>query len=1098
MDLQPEGSAGAGNSLVAYDVAAAGGRRWSLPAAGAEPAGTWFLGPPLAVDGDLYVLVEEKGEARLDVIDAATGTVTWTQPLAEIDEPLAVDHAGARGRRLAGLTPAVADGVLVCPLGVGTVMAVDLATRTLRWAFHYAIPADDGGADAGPTPFGPKTAGLPGLPRDSIPVIAAGRVLLTPRDCDDLVCLDLRSGSPAWADPPGGGLNVAGVVDDTVVVVGRNAVAALALADGSRRWELPWERVGGRPSGRGLLTPTSLLLPVDGPAVVEIGIADGGIRGRSVARGGAVPGNLVAHRGAVISRGLGTLDVFHQTASLQARLEAVEAEESESAWAAHWRGQLDLDRGHIAAGLALLKTAASSGGFGGGPETLSEAVIVGMRCDFATAAPAWRDVWQVEARRPGGPSSGARAVLRAAVDGFLQSGDLAAAWEPARELLAVDEPLIGDPPVPDPIDEALAVTEDRWLGGRLAELAIRGPEPLRHQIDAAVAAALARTVDGDGDVRLERLERLVGRLGNHPAAATVRQALLDEFDARLAAGRDTGAAARLSLRRDVLRLAFPASAAEPPAADDDWPLGRVTIDRSQATLPTEPEPGRSRRLPLAFTADRPFLPGIGLAHDLQHGCLLVLDGYGRRIAEPLAIDAGQLRLDLGWPPQSAGVEASCLGRMLFVRSGGAVSAYDLAADCGGRNLWTRSDGSAATRDPAGGWIRPLDGDAPEVGGLPLGLSMDAAEPAAVRVRGGGARISGVLHHDRRSLALLDPFSGCVAWERHGLPPASELVCDDDFVTICGRDGEESLVFSMQDGRLVRTLRLPPSRQRLGTFGRWIVATVPAADAVEDGAVGLRLEMIDPATAERQSLGDTAADSRAVLTGDRLLVIDRDGLLTAYDLARRRAAFEVRLPEVPQRVDFLQAIPWHDRLLVVAGSQGGDPAAAGAGSRRGSAGGGDRPAVDAAVWALDRSTGDPAWPVPATVAGMSLSAGQPPLVPTLVFHRHVARGGERQRLDLLALDKRTGHAVLAERGLVVHAGFTGAAVQGDPEAHAISVREAETGSRGFLVTYTGVPQPPQRPFQADREPGPHLGRFEGPLGPLPGNGRHPGTPMRRRP
>jgi hypothetical protein len=82
-----------------------------------------FLGAPLPAGDAIYVLAEEKGEIRLDVLEAATGRVAWSQPLAEVDEDRSIDSRDSNSRRLAGLSPALAEGVLVCPTGAGAVVA---------------------------------------------------------------------------------------------------------------------------------------------------------------------------------------------------------------------------------------------------------------------------------------------------------------------------------------------------------------------------------------------------------------------------------------------------------------------------------------------------------------------------------------------------------------------------------------------------------------------------------------------------------------------------------------------------------------------------------------------------------------------------------------------------------------------------------------------------------------------------------------------------------------------------------------------------------------------------------------------------------------
>ena len=68
-------------------------------------------------------------------------------------------------------------------------------------------------------------------------------------------------------------------------------------------------------------------------------------------------GNLVAYRGEVVSQGVDSLDVFHQSAPLDARIETALKADAGDAWAMLWRGQLQLDRGDIADGIAKVRAA---------------------------------------------------------------------------------------------------------------------------------------------------------------------------------------------------------------------------------------------------------------------------------------------------------------------------------------------------------------------------------------------------------------------------------------------------------------------------------------------------------------------------------------------------------------------------------------------------------------------------------------------------------------------------------------------------------------------------------------------------------------------
>ncbi len=76
-----------------------------------------------------------KGEIRLLCIDAKTGSVAWTQQLAVVEQER--EAVQDPFRRLAGVSPSYADGVLVCPTSNRSVVAVDLATRSLLWGYVY-------------------------------------------------------------------------------------------------------------------------------------------------------------------------------------------------------------------------------------------------------------------------------------------------------------------------------------------------------------------------------------------------------------------------------------------------------------------------------------------------------------------------------------------------------------------------------------------------------------------------------------------------------------------------------------------------------------------------------------------------------------------------------------------------------------------------------------------------------------------------------------------------------------------------------------------------------------------------------------------------
>lgn len=1044
-----------GNTLSAYDIGT-GAVRWRFPerapgGATEPPESTiWFLGPPLVAESDIYILTEEGGEARLECRASEDGRVRWQQPLVSYDEHETIMNPQARGRRLAGLTPALADGVLVCPLGAGCVVALDTATRSLLWAHHYTrAPAGDEGQARGVIrPLG-----------EPCPVIAGGLVLLAPYDAPGLICLRVRDGKPAWPSPKRGRLRVAGVVGNRAIVVGDAVVEALDMATGNRVWKLPLADLG-RPSGRGVLTPQSLLLPLDTPEVIEIGLADGRIKGRAPARDGGVPGNLVAHRGELISRGVDSLDVFHQEAALESRIETARAKNPANPWAAYWGGQVAIEHGEVAQGLKLVDKALASPSLRLPPGDLSDTVVRALHRDFAVAA-----AWQ-EGRGEDGVTP---AVSRTLMDGFLTAGDAARAWATGRRLLDAPTPA-DDGGVRDPSDPWLTIAPDRWVRGRLGRLVAAADEPLRRQVYEAcrglVTSALAAP-EASGKQR--DLDSLAERLGTLPAAEPLR---LQRGTATSGSG-SRQMAVRASLEALTIAPPVASPATDVNAVDSAWPLGRVTLRRgARSTRPADH--GRTHPLPLALAgAGMPGTRAVQAMLDGGERQLVVTDRFGRPIGGPVPVEGVGQELLMPWANRTSAVEAAVVGRALFVRTRKELLAYDIEAAPGrGRGLWRRSE-YAATADATGDarWPGGVGGRVARDGGVPLGMRITEPEESP---RGDGrgfvALPEYVVVPGPRSLALLDPASGRLLWERQRLPPGLEWTVGRDMLCGLTVDGHDSIVLAADDGRLLHTYDVPHRRQRLVTHGRSIV-TIRSIDDLPGrfSARRVRLDLVDPAARTIRSLGEFSGEARATEAGPgRLAVMEPGGELWVIDLDTETIVFQVKLPDAPRRFARLTVQACRDRYFVFAGSpdEGDDtidisplqqlmlssPAAA---------------AMSGRLWALDRVDGQTLWPVPAIIDRHCLHTAQPPDLPVLTFCRLIRGRGERDQtwLSLLVLDKRTGHAVLEDDRIAIQAhSFLGCDISGSPDDHTITIAEHGGGPTQLVLRFTGDPTPPQPPYR----------------------------------
>ncbi len=1040
-----------GNTLSAYDLAT-GATRWRIPGAeaGEQPASAmWFLGPPLVAGSDLYILCEDGGEARLECRSVEDGRIQWQQPLASYDEHETIMNAEARGRRLAGLSPALAEGILVCPLGAGCVVAIDTATRSLLWAHSYArSPAGDDGQGRGVIrPLG-----------EPCPVIAGGHVLLAPYDGMGLICLQLRDGTPAWPKPLRGRHRIAGVVAGRVIVVGDTVVESLELATSQRVWKLPLAELG-RPSGRGILTPTSLLIPLDTPEVIEIGLADGRIKGRSPARGGGVPGNLVAHRGEIISRGVDFLDVFHQEAALESRIETARANDAESPWAAYWGGQAAIERGDVKHGLDLVAQAVATPSLRLPPTGLTDTIVRALDHDFATAA-AWQATQGDDGMSP--------AIARMLVDGYLAGGNPQRAWAACRQLLQDERP-VDETGIRDSAEPWLVIAPDRWVRGRLTRVLAAADEPLRREIDTTCRRVVTDLLAApESPAKRRHMESLANRLGALEVAEPLRQE---------STGEATGVASRQRAVRATLAKLAPHSREQVASTDiaeinAAWPLGQVTHSLGAASR--HEDQGRTHPLPLTLAGAG--LPGTRAAQAMLDGGerrLTVTDRFGRPLGDPLPVEGVGQELLMPWVNRTSAIEAAVVGRALFVRTRKELVAYDMDAPLGrGRGLWRRADyASAGDLSVDARWPGGVGGRVARDGGVPLGMRISEPEESP---RGDGRGL--VARHDclvvpgPRSLAVLDPVTGGLLWERQRLPAGLEWIVDEGVICGFSNDGRGSMILSLDDGRLLHRLDVPHRRQRLTTHGRGIVA-IRSIDSLPGRftARRVRLDFVDTVAQTTRTLGEFSGEARGTEAGPgRLAVLEPGGEFSVIDLDTASVVFHIKLPDPPRRYERLVVQPWQDRYLVFAGApdegdETGDisalqhlmlssPAAA---------------VMSGRLWAIARADGQPLWPVPVTIERHCLHTAQPPDLPVLTFCRLIRGPGERDQtwLSLLVLDKRTGHAVFEDdRNAVQAHSFLGCDIIGSSDNHTVTVAESGGGAPQVRLTFTGGPIPPQPPYR----------------------------------
>ena len=145
------------NRLTAFDLSTGCKNLWdsnlfnpdskdSIP----ELSGYFFLGPPLPLDGKLYVLSKKQQELRLIGLENVKTDMGAWKPKVDFVLPLGVSHDSNLEddalRRINAVHLSYDDGVLVCPTNLGYVLGVDLLQHSLLWAYPYRDKTDMAGA----------------------------------------------------------------------------------------------------------------------------------------------------------------------------------------------------------------------------------------------------------------------------------------------------------------------------------------------------------------------------------------------------------------------------------------------------------------------------------------------------------------------------------------------------------------------------------------------------------------------------------------------------------------------------------------------------------------------------------------------------------------------------------------------------------------------------------------------------------------------------------------------------------------------------------------------------------------------------------------
>ncbi len=1038
------------NLLVALDLKREGYQVWAV--GGNEPGnpaltGAFFLGPPLPLGDQLFVLAEINSEIRLVCLNAATGALEWKQQLAVVEDQqqIVID----RVRRLAGASPSFADGVLICPTSAGAAVAVDLATRSLRWGYQYSrwdwIRRNSafGGRSY------PNQSTSQGNWLDGTATLADGSVILTPVESQELHCLDLLTGKARWpAQPRDDGLFVACVHRGKIVVVGKGQVRAVNLADGKAAWTEPLKLDPDVPSGRGFYTDKFYYLPLANQQLAKIDLDEGKIVSR--AKTEIELGNVVCYKDQLLTQSAQHVASFYLTEPLQAWIEETLKQEPDNPKALSLKGQVLLQEGKRTESLDLLRRAvAKNPGDLAARSLLVKVMVSLLRDDFATNFALAEELDQLVT-----DPIQRREILRWRAQGLIKAGKHADALT-ALLAMADQWDAATNPGAADALDSAerdLAVRPDRWLQGQLAGLARAADEPLRERLAGEVQKRLDKALHADSAADLRAFVNL---FGFHPLADRARLELADKLIAveqlleaellagellassdRATAGHATAtlAAAYEKARRfDVAARCYARLQAEfadvvcrggltgaqlveraaaSVTATSAWPSGRVDVAAADG--------GDASLRSVAFAQSRYTMPliqhvgatmsGLRVSFDLNSAQFLVRDDAGKPLSTAsLRGPDNTFRRLVALSYNTHTGKAN--GHLLVVNMGDQVLAIDaLRGERSGSDglLWKLD---AVEIDPTS--IRttyPQQRSSPN----PLaGNRMQIYDPSGrINFYTGPVQSLGVCYQKGRQLLCVDPLTGTPLWERGQIPAAADIFGDRELIFVADPAGEEALVLSAIDGSLVGRRKVERAERRWATHGRRVLAWEQAGASITVKLYDAWQGQDGPPLWTRQ----VAMGSRGTLVdSDEVAILEPGGTFTVVSLSSGQVRFAAPL-DAERSLGYIHVLRSRQQYVLIASQDAVNsesppgyminPIASNMGLQQNR--------IHGRVYAFNRRTGKSQWQVPAFVAFHGLLADQPLDSPLLFFVRNKIRAtpasSSRQTGSVLCLDRRDGRIV----------------------------------------------------------------------------------------
>ncbi len=1110
---------GAANTLVCLELQSEGRQKWVVGGMSGEDeprlAGAWFLGAPLAMQGQVFVLAEIMGEIRLVVLDSESGQLQWWQQLCQIDDFTPIIHDTER--RFAGCSPSFADGVMVCPTGAGAVVAVDIATRSLIWGHRY-----QGALQRKASAYGANaTRDIGKRWMDCTVTIAEGKVVVCTADTDELHCLDLLTGKRLWGPTRrNDALYPACVRNETLYMVHAESMTALRMNDAGSAWKSAISLKDSRPSGRGFVDGEYYYLPVENSQILKINLTKGEIAERIPT---AYPlGNLVCHRNAVIAQStLQWLSLFHQLEPLRETVAQKLAANAKDAWALARQGEILAHDGKPKEAIAALKASLETEPKSRSTRSILARTMLGLlRADFVGNPDLVGDASKYIDR----PEERAE-LLQLELSGLMKAGALPEAFDRLMRLV-VDSERPGVPGnnelIDPPGDPKRRVTRERWQRGLLKVMWERGTPELRKTMSNRFAQEGERIGKEAG---AERLARFVELFGGFPGAerplvqlikietlaanylraemlldllkrydSTEARATADVLSYELAAISNqpslaASALAALHAGKEPVTLLDQRSLADwlkgkdlksPPQSAATWPKGAVLVE----PLEEQRTAGFGGQFTSANFRVRPsdssqsadvLVSRMGSAGT---DAIMVRDRFGG--------DLVRLDLDRMDSRQTMYMEirhtARVRGNFLLVSQGFQLLAMDLHR-------------SAAASDSVLQWSMDLvpaksntyqgSSNGQRTMPMPNRSPLETAPPRTEMVytavdrpigQTSDLRAEGICFHSGTRLLCVSPLTGKTLWERTDVPMGHDLFADESTLVVCDRDDRLVRRFRLTDGSELTPMQLATGEKPAEAERVWsgLGSHVLTSQLTASGKVAVRLWDFANESPRLAWMEEMPAKSvGCIVDGVEVAVLDPSGKLAIYPLDESRPPIRQTLDVSDgmyslsvQRAPSAYYVYVHAPLKLDPNSNPTASASVAVAFR-----GAD--IFHGSIHAIDRQQGALLWPSPARIDQNGLVSDIALESPVIVFAKVMKlTNSNRLRVTsttapqgtMVVVDKATGRTLYEKYDFGMQL-LTYCRVEVSPKSREVSVSIPAATFGGVRLIYTDQPRPPEPPAQS---------------------------------